>query len=139
MRKICISRDWLFNGNASVDLPHDYAIHTSRNPKAENGAHTGYFEAGMGKYVKYLSLVNTPQHYILDVDGAYMCTTVTLNEQQLIMHPHGYTPFLVDLTAIIISRRRNHVNIIFDYILFGIRCRAIFACILIFKVFECEI
>jgi len=107
MRKVCISRDWLLNGTQPVDLPHDHVIRTPRDPQMYLGEAVGYYPTSIGKYTKYLSLVNTPQHYILDIDGSYMCTAVTLNENQLALHPYGYTPFLVDLTDTV---RPGHTN-----------------------------
>ncbi|MGN1408742.1 MAG: glycoside hydrolase family 2 TIM barrel-domain containing protein [Eubacteriales bacterium] len=101
MKKICISKGWSLNapgtnGWKSVDLPNDYSVTQPRDPNAPGGGSNGFFRGGVGTYVKELELGGG--HYILDVDGAYMCTTVELNEFRLVMHPHGYTPFLVDLT-----------------------------------------
>lgn len=102
MKKICISKGWSMcapgtNGWVSVDLPNDYAITLPRSAHVAGGASNGFFQGGIGRYAKDLELTDD-RHYILDVDGAYMCTTVKLNGYQLVMHPHGYTPLLVDLT-----------------------------------------
>ena len=96
-----ISKDWLLKAPGSdefvpVDLPNDYSITQPRTPQGTMA--NGYFPEGVGAYRKYLYVPDDRKHYILDVDGAYMCALVTFNEQTLLMHPHGYTPFLVDLT-----------------------------------------
>ena len=109
MKKICISKGWSLNapgtnGWVNVDLPNDYSVTLPRDPNASGGASNGFFPGGKGTYVKEIELGKG--HYILDIDGAYMCTTVKLNEYQLVMHPHGYTPFLVDLT----ERKRKGMN-----------------------------
>lgn len=119
MKRTCISQDWRLsapgtNGFVPVDLPNDYAVTQPRDPNAPGGAANGYFGGGVGTYVKYLDFGNEPRHYILDVDGAYMLTTVKLNEYTLIMHPHGYTPFLVDLTERVRPGEHNKLVITTD-------------------------
>ena len=111
MKKICISKDWRFSSpehpeQINIDLPHDYSIGTTRNPKSAGGASNGFFEGTQGKYTKYMKFDND-EHVILDIDGAYMCARVFLNENMLTMHPYGYTPFLVDLTD---KMRKNEYN-----------------------------
>ncbi len=114
MRKQNISKDWLFTSSEEakipVDLPHDYSIHIPRNIKAAGGASNGFFEGGRGTYVKYLPGVRD-EHVILDIDGAYMCARVIFNENQLIMHPYGYTPFLLDLSERINREASNKIEI----------------------------
>lgn len=102
MKKICISKDWKFKNvddatpYVSVDLPHDYQIGAKR-AEGLGTMGNGFFPDKVGKYVKHLSL-EKGRHYILDIDGAYMCAHVVFNEEFLGMHPNGYTPYLVDLT-----------------------------------------
>lgn len=117
MKKVCISKGWLLNapgtnGWKPVDLPNDYSITLPRNPNAAGGGSNGYFESGRGTYVKDIDIPADPKHYILDIDGAYMCTTVKLGDYQLVMHPHGYTPILVDLTRRINYGAKNKLTII---------------------------
>jgi len=101
MKKIGISENWLFRNEShktpyeQVDLPHDYQIRQKRDPALSGG--NGFYPDTVGRYVKHLTLQGG-KHYILNLDGAYMCAHVTFNEHQLAMHPHGYTPFLVELT-----------------------------------------
>lgn len=102
MKKICISRKWKFsspdeNGAKTIDLPHDFLISKPRNPKSAGGASNGYFDGSSGRYEKYMTF-GDDEHYILDIDGAYMCTRIYFNDELLDMHPHGYMPYLVDLS-----------------------------------------
>lgn len=116
MIKTCISKDWLFsdfeNGYKSIDLPHDYSITAQRRSDAAGGAANGFFGDGHGKYIKYIKPSEEKKHYILDIDGAYMCAEININNQCIAMHPHGYTPFLADLTDNIRFGRTNKISII---------------------------
>lgn len=116
MRRIPFSKEWLFKRQSEekftkVDLPHDYIITMPRDPKAAGGASTGYFPSEPGSYIKYWIPREDAEHVILDVDGAYLCTEVSCNETLLTMHPHGYTPFLVDLTGILYPGQHNKLQI----------------------------
>ncbi len=102
LKKICISKGWKLyapgiDGGQTVDLPNDYAISQPRTADAPGGSSNGYYQGGVGRYVRYFK-PETETHRILDIDGAYMLAEVSLNGHVLAMHPHGYTPFLVDLT-----------------------------------------
>ena len=111
MLRKCISKGWKFSEYfgydefvfgwstteyKDVDLPHDYIISKQRTDM-EGGSCTGYYPVARGKYIKHLKFDND-KHYVLDIDGAYMCAHVFFNEGHLAQHPYGYTPFLVDLT-----------------------------------------
>ena len=99
------------NGWKNVDLPNDYSITQPRSANAPGGASNGFFQGGEGTYVKELDIPADHRHYILDIDGAYMCTTVSLGNFLLARHPHGYTPFLVDLTKRIKFGEKNKLTI----------------------------
>ena len=102
MRKTLFSKDWYLSapgtgGRIKIDLPNDYSITQPRDPQAPGGAANGFFVGGVGFYTKFF----TPEegkHHILDVDGAYACAEYVLNHDWIAKHPHGYTPFLLDLT-----------------------------------------
>lgn len=115
MKKVCISKDWLFSSPekqsmVKLDLPHDYSISLPRNPNSAGGAANGFFEGKQGKYVKYIEMGND-EHVILDIDGAYMCSRVFFNDNHVAFHPYGYTPFLVDLTPKMRKNRPNKIEI----------------------------
>lgn len=114
MIKKLISKSWKFSdfpvkdGYTDVDLPHDYAIKKQRDKN--NDLYEGYYPVSCGKYVKFLKLKNG-LHYILDVDGAYACSEISLNDDLLMLHPHGYTPLLVELTDSVIGGIDNKLVI----------------------------
>ncbi|MBQ4081761.1 MAG: DUF4982 domain-containing protein [Clostridia bacterium] len=114
MKKTCISKDWYFKNvtqntdYVAIDLPHDYQIKQPRDPQGNWS--NGFFPDTSGRYVKHLSL-EKGKHYILDLDGAYMCTHIMFNEQFLGMHPYGYTPYLVDLTPHVFDTITNKLII----------------------------
>ena len=114
MIKKCISADWLLSVNGGkeikVDLPNDFAINTPRSKDARGGAGNGYFVGGIGCYTKYTTLEGG-KHYILDVDGAYMCAQIEVNDHFVATHPHGYSPFLVDITDKIRPDKLNRIRI----------------------------
>ncbi|MBO7762832.1 MAG: DUF4982 domain-containing protein [Clostridia bacterium] len=115
MIKTCISKGWKFadfpdkpGDYREVDLPHDYAVEKPRDPQGD--PLNAYFPVAPAQYVKYVTL--PPQrHYILDVDGAYSGAEITFNEELLCLHPHGYTPILVDLTDHVIPGVTNKLKI----------------------------
>lgn len=114
MKKRCISQDWQFvRGNqqqaVSVDLPHDYVVAMPRRPDAPGAASTGFYDTDTGCYTKYLTLPDA--HCILDVDGAYCNAHISVNGETLAIHPHGYTPLLVDLTAKMFPNALNQLCI----------------------------
>ncbi len=116
MQKICISKDWnvkTFQDTEykKIDLPHDYVITAGRSKDAEGGAGTAYFKSGVANYIKYLKFPDASKHYILDVDGAYMVSEVTFNDDLISIHPHGYTPYLVDLTDRVVEGINNKLQI----------------------------
>ncbi|MBE6612780.1 MAG: glycoside hydrolase family 2 protein [Ruminococcaceae bacterium] len=121
MKKICISKGWDLeapNFKGKVDLPNDYTVTLPRSANAAGGASNGYFQGGNGTYVKYVNIDKTPRHYILDIDGAYMCATVKCNGYQMVMHPHGYAPILVDLTKRLKFGEDNQLVVITE----GLQC-----------------
>lgn len=115
MKKINISKDWWLKAPGcdwkNIDLPNDYAVTQPRTPNAPGGASNGFFQGGVGVYTKDLDIPAEPKHYILDIDGAYMFTTVKLGNYQLVTHPHGYTPILVDLTDRVEYGKTNKLTI----------------------------
>ena len=90
MIKKMISSDWLLSVNGSeykkTDLPNDYAITQPRSANARGGSGNGFFNGGVGTYVKYMPF-EKEYHYVLDIDGAYMCAQITVNEHKAAMHP----------------------------------------------------
>ena len=117
MKKTCISKNWHLDAldfHGFVDLPNDFSVTAPRDPHAAGRGDNGYFVSGSSRYVKDLEIPENPRHYILDIDGSYMCTSVRCNHHKVVVHPHGYTPLLVDLTSYIRFGERNNINISTD-------------------------
>ena len=115
MIKKIISNDWLLSINGGeykkTDLPNDFAIDLPRSADARGGPGNGFFNGGTGAYVKYMTF-DVGKHYVLDIDGAYMCAQISVNEHKVSLHPHGYTPFLVDITDKLIPDAPNKIKIV---------------------------
>ena len=103
MKRVLLSKGWTVRrpGGPSepVDLPHDGSVSLPRDPAAPGGADTGWFVSTDLYYSRVLRVPAEATHAVLDLDGAYLCAAVTLNGSRLSMHPHGYAPWLVDLSA----------------------------------------
>lgn len=120
-----IDREWEFvNGKPSnipgfgqpgkiVNLPHDFTIETDTYPEAPGGQLTGYYGGGIGTYTKILDI---PEDYadrrvLVEFDGVYMNSTVTLNGHVVEKHHYGYSPFHADLTPYIKSGKPNRLSV----------------------------
>ena len=109
-----ISNDWYFSENygpyKKIDLPHDYQVGKERDQNCLGGAACGFYPSAPSRYVKHLSLTKG-RHYVLHIDGAYMCCEVIFNENHLGIHPHGYTPFYVDLSPYVLDGITNKLKV----------------------------
>lgn len=94
-----------------VNLPHDFTIETDVKQDATSGKNTGFFEGGIGSYVKEIEIPEEwrEKRILLEFDGAYMCTEVTVNGHQAAFHPYGYTPFHADLAPYVKVGRKNRI------------------------------
>lgn len=115
MKKSCISKNWIlsspdYKDKISVDLPNDYTVTLKRNENAPGGTSNAFIPGTFAKYTKYI-MFEDAKHTILDIDGAYMCARIYCNENLIDMHPHGYTPYLVDLTDAIQKDMNNKLEI----------------------------
>ena len=126
MQKIPFNFDWLrtegykrrFGAGqpegTPVSLPDDFIISKPRDPEAISGASTGFYPPGRATYTKTFAFdaAWAGKTVLLDIDGAYMDSEVTLNGDLLALHPYGYTPFYVDLTRTL--KEENTLTIITD-------------------------
>ena len=125
MKKICISDSWYFKNLTDgtdyevIDLPHDYQIHAQRETKYAD-FRSAFYPDKRGKYVKHLKL-DASKHFVLDVDGAYNNTEVYVNENFVYRHPHGYTPFLIDLSRYMLDGVTNKLVLITNPLPFSTR------------------
>ena len=100
MKKISFNTGWTCNGNA-VTLPHDAQILEKRAPKASDGGH-GYFPGGIYTYEKkFTAPVEWEGKKILvEFEGVYKNSSVSLNGNVIGGHKYGYTTFTVELTGL---------------------------------------
>ncbi|MEX1029795.1 MAG: glycoside hydrolase family 2 TIM barrel-domain containing protein [Paenibacillaceae bacterium] len=96
-----------------VHLPHDFMIESDTFPDAPGGAATGYYGGGIGTYTKYLDIPEDAKdkRLLVEFDGSYMNTVVTLNGHKVTGHHYGYTPFHADLTPYMNPGRRNRLAV----------------------------
>ncbi len=113
MKATLFSDNWRLktaNIDTTVDLPNDYSVLQPRSPSAAGGGSNGFFEGGRGVYTKFFRS-EKGKKYILDIDGAYMFSEVYLNEEHLVSRPHGYMPYLADLSEYISEGKLNKLQI----------------------------
>ena len=120
--------DWLFangapsgvmgdsfytNADRYVNLPHDFTIETDTYAEAPGGHSTGYYGGGIGTYTKYLELseADSQKRILVEFDGSYMNTTVSLNGNAIALHHYGYTPFHADLTPYFKPGQKNRLAV----------------------------
>ena len=100
MKRICFNNGWNCNG-APVTLPHDAQILEKRDPKVSDGGH-GYFPGGVYTYEKTFP---APAEWkgkkvLVEFEGVYKNSTVSLNGNVIGGHKYGYTTFTVELTGL---------------------------------------
>ena len=115
MRKTCFSKDWYLSapgtgGQIKIDLPNDYSVTQPRRADAPGGGRNGSFVGGVGYYTKYFT-PEAGKHMILDFDGAYCCAEYCINDEWIATHPHGYTPFLLDITPYAVEGVTNKISV----------------------------
>lgn len=107
---------WLKGEEASaktVDLPHDAMIHRSRIPKLKNGSYTGFYPSG--DYVYTRNLFGEERYagkkLVLEFEGVYMDSKVSVNGECLGGHVYGYSNFYVDVTDRIRIGQNNELKV----------------------------
>lgn len=100
MKKISFNNNWTCNGKA-VTLPHDAQILETRSPDASDGGH-GYFPGGVYTYEKTFTAPADweGKKVLVEFEGVYKNSTVSLNGKQIGGHKYGYTTFTVELTGL---------------------------------------
>ena len=100
MKRISFNDNWVCNGQR-VTLPHDAQILEKRAPDASNGGH-GYFPGGIYTYEKVFTAPTEwkGKKILIEFEGVYKNSTVSLNGQAIGGHQYGYTTFTVELTGL---------------------------------------
>lgn len=100
VKKISFNDNWYCNG-CSVTLPHDAQILEKRSPDASNGGH-GYFPGGIYTYEKtfFVPADWEGKKVLIEWEGVYKNSTVSLNGTVIGGHKYGYTTFIAELTGL---------------------------------------
>ena len=100
MKKINFNDSWRCNGSP-VTLPHDAQILEKRSADASNGGH-GYFPGGVYTYEKTFTAPADweGRKVLVEFEGVYKNSTVSLNGKVIGGHKYGYTTFTVELTVL---------------------------------------
>ena len=100
MKKISFNQNWTCNGTP-VRLPHDAQILEKRNPAVSDGGH-GYFPGGIYTYEKTFTAPTEweSKKVLVEFEGVYKNSTVSLNGNVVGGHKYGYTTFTVELTGL---------------------------------------
>ncbi len=106
MKKLNFNHGWTCRCLAddsvvSVTLPHDAMLAEKRSEKSMGGKNIGWFEARDYVYEKRFTLAEELLHQtlLLEIEGAYRESAVSLNGEELYTHLYGYTGYTVDLTG----------------------------------------
>jgi len=115
MKKENFNKNWTFSfqGDSTVvNLPHDFSITQKRDPNARGGALNGFFPGGAATYSKNIFAPENWQgkRIYLEFEGAYMNTTVRVNNNIVTVHPYGYTSFVCDITPYLHYGRDNSIT-----------------------------
>ncbi len=113
MKQTSFNTDWTCNGVA-VTLPHDAQILEKRAPEVSDGGH-GYFPGGVYTYEKTFV---APQEWdgkkvLVEFEGIYKNSTVSLNGEVIGGHKYGYTGFAVELKGLKIGEE-NTLTVVAD-------------------------
>ncbi len=99
----------------AVDLPHDAMRTEKRIAALKDGTQTAFYPGGLYTYEKEFTVaaedVNKPT--VLEFEGVYMKSTVSLNGQKVGGRIYGYSDFFVDLTGKL-KEGKNIVTVVAD-------------------------
>ncbi len=126
-RKLLLNQDWHFGtgvfklgdrmqgnlGSRTVNLPHDFMIEGDTFPDATSGPASGYYNAGIGHYIKELDIPAewAGEKVFLRLDGAMMNATVEVNGSRAAIQHYGYAPFETDITRHVYPGEKNRIVI----------------------------
>ncbi|MDY6335029.1 MAG: glycoside hydrolase family 2 TIM barrel-domain containing protein [Lachnospiraceae bacterium] len=122
MKKISFNSGWLFHNDIKnspevpVTLPHDAMQTEKRLPGMKNGAAAGFFPGGRYVYRKRFTPEEKwkDQSVILELEGVYRRSTVSLNGRKLGGWINGYTGYMVDLSETLRFGEENELTVVAD-------------------------
>lgn len=112
MIKQSFNEGWTFckqdGSPEEVTLPHDAQLSETRSPWTSDSGH-GYFPGGIYTYTKTFT---APEEWegkklLLEFEGVYRNSTVSLNGAVIGGHRYGYTTFAVPLDALLIGHENT--------------------------------
>lgn len=97
----------------NVELPHDWSIERSFNPKSPGGYTCGFLDGGDAWYRKTLPSMSylNGKRLILYFDGVYMESDIYMNGVLLKSNRNWYDPFWVDCTEHINLNSENTIAV----------------------------
>ncbi len=108
MQRLDFNTGWHFScpdgRDFDVTLPHDAMLNTTRNTEP---GFTWFLLAGWRgndyTYTKNLHITSEliNKHLVLEFEGVYCMTTVTVNDRPVAEKAYGYTPFTVELDGLL--------------------------------------
>jgi beta-galactosidase len=103
------SRDW-----GPVILPHDASISRPPDHESSTGSAGGFAWSGR---VAYRKILHVPAAWrdgsvLLEFEGVYMNAEVMVNGNVAILHPYGYTSFLVDIKPYLLFGAENEIAVV---------------------------
>ena len=106
MRKYSFCSDWTCKhlgtpeAGVPVQIPHDAMLAEPRSELAASGINGGWFEGHDYLYEKHFipGLELAGKKLVLEFEGVYRKTEVSVNGEKLAFRPYGYTNFYVDVT-----------------------------------------
>ena len=120
MKRCDFNSGWSYGlqgeAKAPVTLPHDAQIHAKRTPDAPGGGGHGYFPGGVYEYEKQFDVPAgwKGKAVLLEFEGVYKNSTVTINGRQAGGQPYGYTGFTVDAAPYLNYGGENTVSVVAD-------------------------
>lgn len=121
MKKQAFNEGWLFGKQGDKDLqpviiPHDAMIHETREPDGEGGSAHGYFPGGMYVYEKTFT---APKEWkdktvLLEFEGVYKNSAVTINGKEAGGRPYGYVPFQICADGLLNYGGENVITVTAD-------------------------
>jgi len=119
MQQIDFNHGWTFykeGGTArDINLPHDAMIEEQRSADSSGGNAYGYFPGGVYIYEKRFTLPEALAggHIVLQFEGVYKDSTVTINGKRAGGKPYGYIPFFVETDGLL-NDGENIIRVVAD-------------------------
>lgn len=124
MKRESLDKEWKFASGASsvytllmpnnntVNLPHDFTI-ASEVKDTPGGKDCGFYVGGIAHYTKKIFIPEEckDERLLIEFDGSYMNTEVSLNGYFIELHPYGYSPFIVDITKYVEYGKENRLEV----------------------------